>query len=269
MRCKRREGRGAALTRASRGAVSRRLNSEPAENELTSTAPDWEIWKPRLSLPSWLRDNPGLLLSVLYLLLSAIGLLYQFLFFRRFKLNVLEFSDAADFLMVVVREPLTVAMASLGVFFYWIYMRSSLHAAGWFFRRWPRWRKDPVKLAAAREKARRMVPSAQAMFILTYAVLFTLLYSTWQARRARAGDFPRVTVQFKADAVAAAQVGPFEATLLGTTSRFVLIYRPETKRAEALPFDAIALLSWDARRDKERESDAAAAKAAATVPGRE
>lgn len=232
--------------------VSRVVNPTPSENELTSTAPDWEIWKPRLRVPDWLRDNPGLVLSVVYLLLSVVGLLYQFLFFRRFKLNVLEFSDAADFLMVVVREPLTVAMASLGLVFYWGYMWSSLRAAGWFFRRWPRWRKDPVKLAASREKARRMVPSAQVLFIGTYAVLFTLLYSTWQANRAREGDFPRVTVQFKNDAVA--QAAPFEATLLGTTSRFVFLYRAETNRAEALPFDAIAQLSWDARRRSEREA---------------
>ena len=50
-------------------------------------------------------------------------------FFRRFQLNVLEFSDATDFLRVVVREPLTVAMASLGLFFYWGYMWLTLRAA--------------------------------------------------------------------------------------------------------------------------------------------
>jgi hypothetical protein len=248
-------GRGAALTRAAPDSVSRLVNSAPSENDLNSIAPDWEIWKPRLRVPNWLRENPGLLLSVVYLSLSAVGLLYQYLFFRRFKLNVLEFSDAADFLMVVVREPLTIAMASLGLAFYWVYMWSSLKAAGWFFRRWPRWRTDPAKLAASREKARKMAPSAQVMFILTYAVLFTMLYSTRQADRARGGAFPRVTVQFKADAIP--QAAPFEATLLGTTSRFVFLYRAETKRAEALPFDAIAQLSWDARRRQDREADEA------------
>ncbi len=260
MGCKRRARArcGAALTRGSRHPVSRLVNSAPSENDPNSIAPDWEIWKPRLRVPNWLRENPGLLLSVVYLALSAVGLLYQFLFFRRFKLNVLEFSDAADFLMVVVREPLTVAMASLGLLFYWVYMWSSLQAAGWFFRRWPRWRKDPAKVATAREKARKMAPSAQVMFILTYAVLFTMLYSTRQADRAREGAFPRVTVQFKADAVA--QAAPFEATLLGTTSRFVFLYRAETKRAEALPFDAIAQLSWDARRRQDREGNEAPAE---------
>lgn len=229
---------------------------------MLSTAPDWEIWRPRLRVPRWLQDNPGLVFTALYLALSVVGLLYQFLFFRRFRLNVLEFSDATDFLMVVVREPLTIAMASLGLFFYWGYMWSTLRVMEWYYRRWPKSRKDPAKLAASREKARKMVPSAQAMFIATYALLFTMLYSTWQAKRARQGDFPKVTVHFKVDA--AGPTSPFEATLLGTTSRFVFIYRSETKRAEALPFDAIAQLSWDARRRSEREADAG--KPAPTEP---
>lgn len=210
-------------------------------------------------MPQWLKDNPGLVFTALYLMLSMIGLLYQFLFFRRFQLNVLEFSDATDFLMVVVREPLTIAMASLGLFFYWGYMWLSLRLTERFYRRWPRWRKDPVKLEASRERARKMVPSAQLTFIGVYAVLFTMLYSTWQSKRVREGAFPAVSVQFKADAVSGS--APFQATLLGTTSRFVFLYRAETKRAEALPFDAIALLSWDARRQKERDADAARAGA--------
>lgn len=236
----------------------------PPEHDPLSTAPDWEIWKPRLRVPQWLRDNPGLVFSALYLSLSAIGLLYQFLFFRRFQLNVLEFSDATDFLMVVVREPLTVAMASLGLFFYWGYMWSTLWLMGKYYRRWPNRRKDAVKLAADREKARKMVPTAQAMFITVYAVLFTMIYSLWQAKQARDGGFAQVTVQFKADSVA--DTTPFKATLLGTTSRFVFLYRPETKRAEAVPFDALAQLSWDARRKRERDAEAKAQAAATPAP---
>lgn len=233
------------------------------DQDLASTAPDWEIWRPQFRFPRWLQDNPGLVFTALYLALSAVGLLYQFLFFRRFQLNVLEFSDATDFLMVVVREPLPVAMASLGLFFYWGYMWLTLRAAEKFYRRWPKWRNDAAKLAASREKARKMVPSAQAMFIVTYAVLFTMLYSVWQSQQARTGAYPKVTVQYKGDSWATA---PFEATLLGTTSRFIILYRPETKRAEALPFDAIANLSWDARRRKDRDADADRGPAAQLPP---
>jgi hypothetical protein len=242
----------------------------PPEHDPLSTQSDWEIWKPRLRVPKWLEDNPGLVVSALYLALSAVGLLYQFFFFRRFQLNVLEFSDATDFLMVVVREPLTVAMASLGLGFYWVYMKTSLAVAAWCYRRWPKLRKDPAKLAADREKARRIAPGLQLAFILTYALVFTQGYAIHQSKRARDGDFAQVTVQFKADAVATAE--PFKATLLGTTTRFVFLYRSETKRAEAVPFDALAQLSWDARRRSEREAEAAknppAPAAPAPAPGR-
>lgn len=225
----------------------------PPEQDLPSTAPDWEIWRPRLRVPGWLRDNPGLVLSTVYLALSVVGLFYQFLFFRRFQLNVLEFSDAADFLMVVVREPLTVAMASLGLVFYWAYMRATLGIMAQVFRRWPRLRGSDEKLAKSREKARRIAPSMQAAFIITYAALFTMLYSSWQAKRARDGGFPSVTVEFKVGAREGA--APAEVTLLGTTARFVFLYFPETKRAAAVPLDAIATLSWDARRPRDRKTD--------------
>lgn len=99
-----------------------------------------------------------------------------------------------------------------------------------------------------------MAPYVQAGFVLVYAMLFVLLYSAYQANRVRAGDFPKVTVEYKVDADSVRD--PVTATLLGTTSRFLFVYRPETRRAEAIPFDAIARLSWDARSRREREADA-------------
>ena len=90
MRWLRQMGNG-ALTRDGRRAGSHPVNPSapehappaPQEDDLLSTAPDWEIWKPRLTVPQWLRDNPGLVFTAIYLALSVIGLLYQFLFFRR------------------------------------------------------------------------------------------------------------------------------------------------------------------------------------------
>jgi hypothetical protein len=235
------------------------VHPAPLPDDPNSTAPDWEIWRPRLIVPDWLRSNPGLVFSVLYLTLSVVGLVYQWLFFRRFRLNVLEFSDATDFLMVVVREPLVVAMASLGLVFYYLYMRGSLAVAGWCYRRFPRLTRDPVKLAESRVKARRIALPMQWAFIITYAGVFTMLYSLWQAKRARAGDFPQVKVEYKAGALTEA---PRVATLLGSTSRFILLYDAETRRAQAVPADSIARLSWDARSKEERATEAAPAPAA-------
>jgi hypothetical protein len=211
---------------------------------------DLEIWRLRFGVPDWLRDNPGLVLTGAYVAASIIGMAYVFQFFRRFRLNVLEFTDASDFLMVVVREPATIALALMGVPVYWLYMGTTLRLAMWSRRRWPRLAGDPAKRAARRASQRRLAPYMQLAFIAVYATLFMLLYSAWQASRVRAGSFPQVTFEFKRDA--AADAAPVTATLLGTTSRFLFVYRRETRRAEAIPFDAIARLSWDARSRRER-----------------
>jgi hypothetical protein len=212
-----------------------------------------EIWRLRFTVPTWLRDNPGLVLTGAYVLASLIGMAYIFHFFRRFRINVLEFTEVSDFLVVVVREPATIALALSSIPLYWIYMRTTMP---WMQRVQRRWPKLQGSLARRQQKlvmARRMAPYVQAGFIIVYAMLFMLLYSGYQASRVRDGRFPVVTVEYKTDA--APTTGPVTATLLGTTSRFLFVYRPETRRAEAIPFDAIARLSWDARSRREREAD--------------
>jgi hypothetical protein len=179
---------------------------------------------------------------------------YVFQFFRRFRINVLDYTDASDFLMVVVREPATIALAMMGIPVYWLYMGTTLRGSIWLRRRWPRIGGDPAKRAERRVKQRKLAPYMQFAFIVVYATLFMLLYSAYQASRVRAGSYPQVTFEYKRDA--ASDVAPVTATLLGTTSRFLFVYRRETRRAEAIPFDAIARLSWDARSRRERAADA-------------
>ena len=212
-----------------------------------------EVWRLRFTIPGWLRDNPGLVLTGAYVLASLIGMGYIFQFYRRFRINVLEFTEVSDFLVVVVREPATIALALSSIPLYCIYMRASMPWMQAAQRRWPRLRGDIAKREQRLAMARRMAPYIQAGFIVVYATLFMLLYSAYQASRVRSGDFPQVTVEYKSDAAPGA--GPVTATLLGTTSRFLFVYRPETRRAEAIPFDSIVRLSWDARSRRERAAD--------------
>ena len=78
-------------------------------------------------------------------------------------------------------------------------------------------------------------------------------------KAARAGDFRKVTVEFKTDSPRADGSPRAEGlALLATTSRFVFLYDPATKRAEAVPLDSIARLVWDARSRKEKAAEAEA-----------
>lgn len=217
-----------------------------------------ELMRLRVIAPLWLRENPGLVLTGIYVAASIIGVLYHFLFFRRFGVNVLEFSEASDFLMVVVREPLTVALALLGVPFYVVYGALTTPLSRWSRRHFAYLRSTPEKRRKSHERLRPWWPLVQGSFIGIYAILFVMVYSTWRANQIRAGDFRKVTVEYKTDSPRPDGTLRIEGLgLLGTTSRFVFLYDQVNRRTEVVPLDAIARLVWDARTRRERTADAA------------
>ncbi len=215
------------------------------------------LHKLRFSAPGWLRRNPGLGLTAAYIIASITGLVFHSRLLRAFGFNVLEFSDTADFLMVVVREPLTVAMALAGVPIYIGYMAVVMRLAALWWKRFPRLKPTPAKRRATLARFSRWSLLFQWSFVTVYAVAFIMIYSVWRARQIRAGETPTVTLVYKADAPLAG--GGFrheKVALLGTTTRFIFIYDPVSRTSEAVPLDSVARLIWDARSRKERNAEA-------------
>lgn len=225
-----------------------------------------EVFSLRLAMPAWLKDNPGLGLTVAYLFASIVGLVFHYLFLRRFGFNVIEFSETADFLMVVLREPLTVALALLGVPFYIVYMWGAVQLGRTLRRHSPRLRGTPEKRRKLLGKMRRWQPYVRGSFIWVWALAFVMIYSRWRAEQIRAGEFRRVTVEFKTDSPRSDGTQRVDGlALLATTSRFVFLYDSVAKRSEVVPLDSIARLVWDARTRRERQNDSVAREPAPPV----
>jgi hypothetical protein len=223
------------------------------------------MWRLKMRLPAMLQENPGLLLTVAYVGASLIGIIFNFLYFRRFGFNVLEFSEASDFLMVVVREPVTVALALFGIPVYLAYMMSAAALTAWIKRKWPRMIGTPEKREKNRRMYQRMAPALQFMYIGVYAVLFVMLYSKYQANRVKLAGAGNVVVEYRTDAPSV-RPAPVKAALIGTTTRFVFLYFHDGREAEVVPVDAIARLTWDARFGKEKKTAPAAPAPAAPAP---
>src|SRR5688572_15590663 len=192
----------------------------PAPVEVPTFRSEWEIWRLQMRLPDTLRENPGLLLTLAYVVASLIGVIFNFLYFRRFGFNVLEFSEASDFLMVVVREPLTVALALMGIPMYLGYMMTAAALSAWMKRRWPRMAGTAEKRERDRQKYKRMAPAMQFMYIGVYALAFVMIYSKYQSSQVKKADRGTVTVEYRTDAPSS-RPAPVKAALIGTTSRFV------------------------------------------------
>lgn len=215
-----------------------------------------EMMRLQLTLPGWLKENPGLSLTLLYLFGSAVGILFHYHYLRRFGFDVREFSEATDFLMVVVREPLTVALALLGVPVYVLWGKMTGWIGPWSRKRFPALRSTPEKRRASHARMRPWFLVIQIVFIAVYANVFVLYYSGWRAKRIRAEDPNPVTVHYKTDSPdAAGQLKAEQLTLLASTSRYVFFYDRKTNRSEVVPVDAIARLVWDARTRKQKAAD--------------
>ncbi|MBW2738008.1 MAG: hypothetical protein JRE64_03975 [Deltaproteobacteria bacterium] len=63
--------------------------------------PDWVGHR----IATFMAGNPTLLLTSSYLLISGLGLLYEFVLFTQFGVNVLDYSEAADFFLAAFKRP--------------------------------------------------------------------------------------------------------------------------------------------------------------------
>jgi hypothetical protein len=232
--------------------------ADPAAELAALDREEQELMRLQLAWPAWLRDNPGLSLTMLYLFASVVGMVFHYLLLKRFGFNVLDFSETSDFLMVVAREPLTVALALLGVPFYVFYMKATTGVSRWAKKKAAWLHSTPEKRRKTLEGVRRWRTLIQVLFIGVWAFVFVQYYSLWRSRQIRAGEFRAVAVHFKTDSPRAdGKLTAEGLALLGTTSRYVFLYDPATKQAEVAPLDSIARLVWDARTRRERQADAA------------
>ncbi len=61
----------------------------------------------------FLYDNPTFALTLIYIDLSGIGLLYAFLFYRQLGVQILDFTEVGDFLLIAFRFPIVILVALL------------------------------------------------------------------------------------------------------------------------------------------------------------
>ena len=63
-------------------------------------------WRSRIRV-----DHLGILLTLSYLFLGALGMLHEALVFLMFRVNILDFAEPSDFLVAALRDPLIVVVS--------------------------------------------------------------------------------------------------------------------------------------------------------------
>ena len=192
-----------------------------------------------------LERHPGALLTGLYLALTAIGIAYDFLYFRRFGINILDYAETGDFLVAALRSPLAIIYSVLPAIVIWLVA---------LFRRWLRRLSPRYDAYAARyEQKWRVGPIywdvMNTVLVVGYAFLFTAYYARATAVAAKRADAPRVRVE----AAGASAPGSRVATMVGTTGKFLFLYFPERDSTHVVPFENVLQVVTQARPERRRQ----------------
>lgn len=200
-----------------------------------------------LVIRAWrrMRREPSLLVTMAYVFVSFIGLWANYWFYEGFRLPILEYMQASDYLVAGLRDP-AYGLVLLVMFA----LTSVVSAPDLYRRRHPErveiWRRKWWgKVLFPRSKWLRwkgvgMTPETGAtMVVCVFMLSTTLTYVQNKGQLIRAGSSGHVVqVTMAGDRTPQPQM----ARLLGSSGTFVFLWWPQTRVAEAVPIESIAKL---------------------------
>ena len=193
-------------------------------------------WRP------WFRtENVGLMLTLGYLFLTALGMFHRALVFLKFRINVFDYAEPSDFLLAALRDPLIVLVCVAPLPLLSLYYRG----AAWLQRRTnSRWLSGTEK---QRDFTRRHRRAVYAFTAFLWALAASLHYASSVASDLRAGIGRRVQVEL----LSGAQSPPVDTLpqlLLGTTQKFLFLYDAQKQVTSVIPVGNVARLRIDRRK---------------------
>ena len=197
-----------------------------------------------------LREHPTMVLTLSYFGLTLVGLIYDLWFYFYFRINILDYSEASDFLFAAMRNPLVIILVLLPVLILMGMQRLRVIA------RAKSARYDAY--ASKYDKTKWNTPGVRIavylFFTVVYATAFTQLYAERVANDIKAGKGRRVTLVRNSGTTDSEL-----PILLGTTTKFFFLYYPSRKETEIVPVDNTAMVKIDSRLRRERRADSLAA----------
>jgi hypothetical protein len=185
----------------------------------------------RGSLSRFLADHPGVCISALYLVSSAVGMLDSWWYYRQFHINIFFHSDLADFLLASFRSPTAWLVVGL---------TASLAAFDQFSsRRWGRKGSAPRWLRWLGSKRYRQSSAALAILM---AIAYIVYYASMRADSIHDGHAgQQVEVRF-----ADSDPGPKTAVLLGSTLNFVFLLDRADGTVTVHPYENVVAIVLNA-----------------------
>jgi hypothetical protein len=186
-------------------------------------------------------EHLGTALTVGYLALIAVGMFHNVMLYLRFRINILDFAEPSDFLLAPLRDPLVAVATVVPILLIGWYLRYS-ERMGEQSRRRRRAAGLPIAWWETKEenveRLQRQMVWLRPLTILLWVVASGLWYERRAADRIMMGDGERVTVE-TTDGAKQEGTANRPLMLLGTTSRYLFLFRTDDWKTVILPTDNV------------------------------
>ncbi len=202
-----------------------------------------------------LRQHPGLVISLTYLVVSLIGLLFSYSLFSEFGINIFLYAEISDFLLGALREPMTFLAAGAAVLTV-LLLHGLARLELRFFRRHP----PTARVGKAYLRLSQAAYSSQWTWLLVfilYSYLFLSLYGNYRSEQIKAGhgEVVQIYIAEGTDSDGSVKPGGRTGLLLGTTNKFIFVYDPETGSTDVIPNESIIRIVIAGKAPEEKEQD--------------
>jgi 3-methyladenine DNA glycosylase AlkD len=177
-------------------------------------------------------QDKTLFFTVSYLILTGIGMVFSIVYFRYFGINILEYSQISDFILIAFKDPFYVFFFILTVVIaYLLYFWDK-----WIFKKFPKFWNFSHKFSPINPSANTYL-FTYGLLILVYTSQAAMFYGKYNAKQIKSGSGTPVKVYLTTGSEPVATDSL--PLLIGTTSSVIFLYHPKTKSTEIVPFNSI------------------------------
>jgi hypothetical protein len=195
-------------------------------------------------IKGYLLDNPTLALTLLYLYVTAVGMLYSAVLYRSFGINIIDYSEIGDFLLAALKNSIAFLVLALQVLLYYataLYeRRESARRIGpeinSFMEGIEKSMSEDTGYEAPKEPLLPPVLVRWAAFIIPPVLLVSVVINAvLEARSIKTGEKPAVEIWYRSFSGSAGQVTVPGLEFIGGTGRAAFFYDPDEKRTIVIP----------------------------------
>jgi hypothetical protein len=178
-----------------------------------------------LMLSEFFRNHPAILGSLMYVLVTAIGIIYSGILYQRFGINIFDFAEMNDLLLAAFKDAFAFAMCLVTLFLGLGYV---LLVRRWVFRR--AHERSHITQRFHFKWMTRLLPFVVIIYVFAPAYYF----AGREADSILAGQEDPVSVTYRANASSAEPKTEKDVELIGTTDKVAFFYDADADRKPTL-----------------------------------